>query len=83
MLGRGNRNDRPLGGQGGQLNTMDVELGLCKGRAEASLVFWVSAATCRAVQCCRPRESLLCSKDSAAAWPVEGRGRRQLPFLSI
>lgn len=50
MLGRGSRKGRALGGQGGQLDTMDVDLGLCQGRAEASLVFLVSAVVCRSVQ---------------------------------
>lgn len=50
MLGRDSRKGRPLAGQRGQLNATDLELGLCKGRAEASLVFLVSAVMCRAVQ---------------------------------
>lgn len=38
-----------LGRAGRMLNTADVELGLCKGRAEACLVFLVRAVMCRAV----------------------------------
>lgn len=41
MLGRGSRKGRPLGGQGGQLDAMDVEPGLCEGGLKPLLFFWL------------------------------------------